>query len=120
MPRAGGIIIQSDTLRPGIVGFQAELSGALDVLMKYEAPQVQSYMRTNAPWTDRTGNARQGLFAKPESEGFLHKITCFGSVPYQIWLEVRHSGRYAIIGPTIKKEGRRVMRDVRGLIRRMR
>lgn len=74
---------------------------------------AQNQMRNYAPWTDRTGNARNGLRAKHEEEPLKrHELTLFHTMPYGFWLEVRWSGKYAIIGPTIYVIGPRLKRDV--------
>lgn len=67
----------------------------------YVAPQAESFMKSEAPWTDRTGNARQGLGAKVESSGDRVAIILYHSVDYGVWLEVRWGGKYAIIEPAI-------------------
>jgi len=65
-------------------------------------PRAESYARQNAPWTDRTGNARNGLrVAHEKTPMVVHRLITYHSMPYGIWLEVRWSGRYAIIGPTM-------------------
>lgn len=93
---------------------------ALTAVMRYEAPRAETYMKNNAPWTDQTGNARSGLFAK----AFIEPRKVYGidlghSVPYGIWLEVRFSGRYAIIGPTVAHQGPEVMATVASLFSRL-
>jgi len=40
-------------------------------------------------------------------------------MPYGIWLEVRNSGAYAIILPTIRTKGREVMAGAKDLLRKM-
>ncbi len=92
---------------------------ALITAQRY-APQVQNYARDNAVWTDRTGNARQGLMARPFEEGDSVGIDVFHSVSYGIWLEVRWGGRYAIIQPTIDVMGPKVMQGFDGLLDRIR
>jgi hypothetical protein len=72
---------------------------------KYVAPQIQSDMRANAPWTDRTGNARNGLFTQVQVSTNEVAIVLYHSVPYGIWLELRWSGKYAIITPMLAKWG---------------
>jgi hypothetical protein len=67
------------------------------------APQAESWMRSNASWVDRTGNARNGLQAQVQVSTNSVAIVLNHSVPYGIWLEVRWSGRYAIIGPAIQE-----------------
>jgi len=80
----------------------------------FKAPQAEAHMKSYAPWTDRTGNARNGLKAKATTpgggvHGNVMALVLFGSVPYQIYLETRWSGRYAIILPTVELFGPQVM-----------
>lgn len=109
----------SDTLTPGLIGFSLKLDTVLGALMEYEETKVQDHMRSSAPWTDRTGNARQGLFAKAFKADGSHGIVCYHTMPYGIWLEVKSSGQYAVIVPTIQAEGVRVMRSVSKLLTKM-
>lgn len=69
----------------------------------YAKNDAESFARQNAPWTDQTGNARSGLFADVNviDQGKAFELIVAHSVPYGIWLEVRFSGKYAIIQPTI-------------------
>ncbi len=70
------------------------------------ASQAQNDMRTNAPWTDRTGNARSGLFSMAE-QAANDVITIYFShghtVEYGKFLELSRGGTYAIIMPTMRK-----------------
>lgn len=77
---------------------------------------AESRMKDNAPWTDRTGNARNGLAASSGSEGDVHVLVLYGQVPYQIFLEVKNSGEYAIIWPTVQEIGPEVMESMNGLM----
>lgn len=109
-----------DTLTPRMEAFPGKVQAAIAATMKYHEPQVESYMRTNARWTDRTSNARNGLsatyvFTPPGT----HVIVCFHSVPYGIWLEIAHGGRYRIIIPTILNQGIEVMRTLQGVLKRI-
>lgn len=110
---------ESNTLSPGLTAFPNRLKDALFDVMKFHEPRVASYMRDNAPWTDRTGNARGGLAAKAYRVGDNFGIVAFGQMPYQIWLEIANNGRYRIIQPTILNQGAAVMRTVSKLMRRM-
>lgn len=101
MARRRGIF-DFDSLTPGLQRVLPRVDAAVDIVFdRYEA-EAETYARTNAKWTDRTGNARQGLFAQHDSEPMVeHALTVYGTMPYTFWLEVRWSGRYAIIGPTL-------------------
>lgn len=80
---------------------------------------TENYARLNAPWTDRTGNARGTLHTIARHVPKYHTITLQHAMPYGIWLEVRNSGQYAIILPTIKEMGPRLMRSLNKFLERM-
>lgn len=120
MPSSGGgIHFYYDTLRPGIATFPGKLDIAIASVMEYQSGNVQDYARSNASWTDRTSNARNGLFARAYRRGKAHGIVLYHSVPYGIWLEVRWGGKYRIIVPTIQTQGRAVMTMLSQVLRRM-
>ena len=83
------------------------------------APQVESYMKVNAPWTDQTGNARSGLAARAFRDDDVIGIVLFHQVAYGIFLESRWNGRYAIINPSIQEMGPKVMRRFERLLERL-
>lgn len=85
-------------------------------VLEYKAPQVEAFMKVNAPWTDQTGNARQGLRAEAFDEWPNAGIVLYHTVPYGIWLEVKHSGQYAVIQPTIDSQGPEVLRSLEGIL----
>lgn len=116
---SSGIVWIEDTLTPGIRSFPAKLEVAIDSVMEYNANEAQSYMRTNAPWQDQTGNARQGLFAQAGKDGPHHFIVLYHTMPYGIFLEISHDAQYAIIEPTIQSQGPKVMSDIRDVLRRV-
>jgi hypothetical protein len=85
----------------------------LGSVVRQYAPQVEATAKRNAPWHDRTGNARSGLRGVAEApHNGPYKIILAHGVPYGIYLEVRWSGRLGIINKTISTEGHEVMRTV--------
>lgn len=98
----------------------ADIDRAIAAVMLEYATKGKSYAQQNARWQDRTGAARNGLFARVDRGGQGKYTMTFGhSVPYGIWLEVRFSGRYAIVQPTINYVGPLVMREMGRLFNRM-
>jgi hypothetical protein len=98
-----------------------KVNDAVMAVLEQQAPRVEAHMKYNAPWTDRTGNARQGLRAQAyDSGGDTKGIVLFHQVPYGIWLEVRYSGKYAIILPTIEVMGPQVMASLEKILGRIR
>lgn len=121
MASGPGIVITKNTLGPGLKKFGPLLESRIQTYVQAQTPRVQDYARRNARWTDRTGNARNGLFARYIGgyQGGRHEIRLSHSVPYGIWLEVRWASKYAIIVPTITSEGQRIMQGITKLIDKM-
>lgn len=95
------IVITRNTLSPELRNLDDRGVRAIRIIMDYWATRAVSQMRAGARWTDRTGNARNGLAAIRQNESDGASLTLYHTMPYGIWLEVRWSGRYAIIGPTM-------------------
>lgn len=92
-------------------------------VLMYAATKAQdiSYkMKVNRPWTDRTGMAKALLNTKV-SQPYEHliRITLAHGVDYGIHLELAHEKRYAIIAPTIREEGPRVIEDLNNLMSKL-
>lgn len=94
----------------------AKIRGAMAASGKLMEQEGVAYMRSNAPWQDQTGNARNGLSGSTEVSGDSVSVVYFHQVPYGIWLEVANSGRYQIIAPTIQVMGPRWFNLLRSMI----
>ena len=75
-----------------------------------------AYAKQNAPWTDQTGNARNGLGGATDVQADDVTVYFFHQVPYGIYLETRFSGRYQIIAPTLQVMGPRWFNLIRAMI----
>lgn len=78
------------------------------------AKEAEVWMKENAPWTDRTGNARRELYARVtvERDRYLIVIRFGHGVDYGIFLELARAGRFGIINPTIDKYGPEFMSEI--------
>lgn len=92
----------SGDLTDKINQFGPRVKRAMVTAAKFIEPQAEAYMKNNAPWVDRTGNARNGLKAQTVVTTNNVTIYLFHQVPYGPYLELRWSGRYQIINPTIE------------------
>lgn len=100
MARRG--VFDFDTLTPGLQELLPKIDAAVDIAFDHAEPMAETYARTNAPWTDQTGNARNGLMATHIADHMVsHSLVVYHTMHYGYWLEIRWSGRYAIIGPTL-------------------
>ena len=101
----------------GTLAVKSEM--ALLMYGQTKASELQSYMKQNRPWTDRTGMAKATLSGKAESIGTGIRITLSHGVDYGIYLEKAHEQRYAIIEPTIRIKGPDVMDGASGLFNKI-
>ncbi len=71
---------------------------------------AEAYAKTNAPWTDRTGNARNSIQA---SGPVMKGRTIVGAVAigmfYGKYLELSNGGKYRIIKPAVELMSPRVL-----------
>lgn len=112
--------IELNALDYNLKNFDRRARNAIEKSLKYQAGVSESWMRSNAPWQDQTTNARNGLFAMvyPLFESSWLLILSH-TVPYGIWLEVRNSGRYAVVRPAWLRANRQTMDRLSKLFDRM-
>lgn len=106
-----GIFIR-DSLTSGIALAEVEFRPALEHKVLEVAIDALDYAKENAPWEDRSGDAREGLDADVDWKGDVIVWQMFHTVPYGIYLETRWSGRFAIIMPTLEEYAPRVGRGL--------
>lgn len=84
-------------------------------------PEATAWAKQNAKWTDRSGNARAGLHAKARSidNGKSFDLVVAGTVFYQIFLETRFSGKYAILMPTVNHIGKLLLTRIEHQLSRL-
>lgn len=98
-------IIGSDMVLNNLEKWGKEAIQKLNTESELIAVDIESWMKGNAPWTDRTGNARRGLFGMVV-KGWQQLHIVFGHSPdifYGASLELNNSGRYAIVRPAFNK-----------------
>jgi len=108
----------SAELIPGIEDYGKKVHAAILAVAEYIAQKTQAEMRQGAPWEDRTGNARTGLFAVVD-DAAKDLVTIWLShghtVYYGVFLELAHGKKYAIIMPTIEAN----LPVIEGMLRRV-
>lgn len=93
-----------------------KIDRSLDRVQEIIVTQGEADLKAEAPWTDDSGDARRGLWAKGSklSNG-TRRITMGHSVDYGIYLEKSNSGRFQVIMPVLLDTGRRFMRSLEHL-----
>lgn len=114
----GNIYVDVSDVVSGLYRFANFTRAAARTAAKETADELERSMKTNAPWQDRTGNARAGLHA----EYFEENVNSIGSklnvgvklqhgVPYGVFLEYNglynpeyYSRRRPILVPTMESK----------------
>ena len=102
MAGLSGFLWLEDSLAVALAGAPVEVYQQAEELMLEVAKDVLAYAKANAPWQDRTGDARRGLDVGVESDGDSIILQLYHTVDYGLWLEVIENGQYAIIMPTLQ------------------
>jgi hypothetical protein len=137
------VIPPEKELVPNIGAYGQKIFVAVQAAATYWGQSIQDEARVNAPWMDRTGNARGGLFfavdgfglspvtgtVTPEAQGLISDVTIESgsdntliitlghSVFYGKFLELSNGGRYAVIMSTMEKNLPGLERMVQDLFR---
>ena len=92
-------------------------------IAQYVATEMQNDAKANASWTDRTGNARTGLFGTSEADFAEKVVTIYlshgATIDYGIWLELMGGdggmggGKYAVIMRTMQNHYEPLMQMLR-------
>jgi HK97 gp10 family phage protein len=105
---------------------EEKLQRALYGVVKYWDGSVERYMKHNAPWTDRTTNARNGLFATAQKSaksimGSTFAIVLGHSVDYGVYLEegTQNMAAKPIIMPTIRIYAPKVVGTLTKILNRL-
>lgn len=108
------------TLKKNLDKMSTKLGAVVLMYASTKASELQAKMKLNRPWTDRTGMAKALLNAKvSQPNKNTIRITLSHGVDYGIWLELANEKNYAIIAPTIREEGPRIIADLNNLMSKL-
>mgnify|MGYP004665402089 FL=1 len=103
------ILFDTSGLEKRLGLLENKLDIATRMLAETGAINMQSYAQGHAPWTDRTGRARQTLKGSVEPYSSGYKVIIAHGVDYGIWLELAHEKRFAIIPDTLNYGEQKVL-----------
>lgn len=102
MAGLSGFLFTDTSLAVALNGAPEEVVKQGEELMLEVAARSLEYAKANAPWTDRTGDARRGLNVAVENDSDSLIMSLYHTVDYGLWLEVIENGQFAIIMPTLQ------------------
>lgn len=86
-------------------------------IMTRRAEEIEVWAQENAPWSDVTREARRTLHTETEfNPAIIGSIRLAHGVPYGLWLEIAHGGRWAIITKAIDHWGPIVWKDMQRMM----
>ncbi len=99
------------TLR--LLQIKGKADEAIDGAFESAAPRLEREAKLNAPWRDRTGNARRTLHCGCDCKPLAKKhLAVVGKMHYSPRLELDYGGRYSILFPTVLRNARDVLHSV--------
>ena len=108
------------SLKKNLDNMSVKLGAVVLMYAATKASEIESKMKQNRPWTDRTGMAKALLSAKvSQPNDKTVRITLAHGVDYGIWLELANEKNYAIIAPTVDEEGPRIITDLNDLMSKL-
>jgi hypothetical protein len=76
--------------------------------------EAENYAKQTAPWTDRTGNARNSITGSgPITEDGTIKTALAIGMFYGLYLELSNGGRYRVVWPVIEAIGSQLPKYLR-------
>lgn len=100
-----------DGIGPTLGWMMATLVARTVTAMESGKEKVEEYAKSNAPWEDRTGDARDGLTAGLYEEDGDIVLELAHTVDYGIYLETIEDGAFAIIMPTLEALGPEILAE---------
>ena len=88
---------------------QAKTRAALQIIADTAVKSMEQYAKTNAKWTDRTGNARQRLKGSTRWEQDALIAAISHNVDYGMWLELCHEKKYAILEEALNSQAQNLL-----------
>lgn len=93
-----------DDMRRRLHEYERRVKFAIRQVAVYWSAVFEAYAKQNAPWTDRTGNARQSLYTWIEDlSNDTVRLYLSHGVDYGVFLETKYAERFSIIMPTIRR-----------------
>ena len=91
----------ANNLIKGLADREIKTRAALGLYADTVAKKMESHAKSNKPWVDRTGRAKQSLNSSWKWVGDVARVELSHGVDYGIYLEFCNEKRYAILKPTI-------------------
>lgn len=93
-----------------------KVRAAIGLLADTAAKKMEAEAKNNAPWTDRTSNARNSIRGDFGWKGNQAIITLSGNMEYSPYLELANEKKYEILVPTIRRNAPEVLKAYKKVV----
>lgn len=93
-----------------------KVRAAIGLYADTAAKKMEGAAKKDAPWIDRTSNARNTIQGTFKWEGNKAKIELSGNVDYFKYLELANGKKYAVLVPTIQRYGPDIVKGYKKVI----
>lgn len=100
----------------GLVEAEIKMKAAVGVYADSAGKKMEAHAKKNAPWFDRTGQARQTIEGGYEWQGSKCYSYVAGNKNYSPYLEFANEKKNAILYPTVKKMTPEILKGMEGLL----
>ena len=107
----------ANNLIKGLAEREIKTRAALGLYADTVAKKMESHAKSNKPWVDRTGRAKQSLNSSWKWVGDVARVELSHGVDYGVYLEFCNEKRYAIISPTIDKISPQAIRGLNKILK---
>lgn len=114
-----GFRFDATKLIQGLESYEARAMLAVEMYGRTAAVRLEGYAKKDAPWTDRTGAARNRLTGSTERQVTGVRVMLSHGVDYGMWLELANEKRYAIVAPTINLRSPEIFKGLERLLDRL-
>lgn len=85
---------------------------AMEIQARTSAKTLEADARIHAPWTDRSGAARNTMTGRAQRNGAVFTITLSGNVRHLVYLELAHGRKWAAIWPAMQRNAERILKNM--------
>ena len=107
----------ASNLIKGLADREIKTRAALGLYADTVAKKMESHAKSNKPWVDRTGRAKQSLNSSWKWVGDVARVELSHGVDYGVYLEFCNEKRYAIIKPTIDTISPQAIRGLNNILK---
>lgn len=112
-----GFNIDSSKVLGNMAAIKQRSMFAAEKVAENAAAKLEAEAKRDAPWTDRTGLARQTIRGVSGWDGGKLRTGVTGNMDYSPYLELTDEGKNAVLFPIVERNQKDIMEQYRKVVR---